>query len=100
MSLEEGHQPPPRQSSQDAPGDVPNKETSRLSFKKLKMPWSLASVGGCLRISGRARKSAAYRAAVADAISADGLDKVNAMSLHQVCKRINLLYFYFINLTL
>lgn len=37
------------------------------------MPWSWGSVGGCLR-SGRARKSAAYRAAVADAAAADGLD--------------------------
>lgn len=37
------------------------------------MPWSWGSVGGCLR-SGRARKSAAYRAAVADAAASDGLD--------------------------
>lgn len=37
------------------------------------MPWSWGSVGGCLR-SGRARKSAAYKAAVADAAASDGLD--------------------------
>ena len=77
MSLEEGQ--PNQQETTDQP-----KEGLKLSFRKLKMPWSLASVGGCLRKSGRARKSAAYRAAVADAISADGLDKVNAMSLQQV----------------